>query len=134
MLNKWIVWAALGLVGIALPGFAFAELADLDAPEPTVNGHFQISANWSQLKRGWNTLTMELRNAANQPIAGANVAVAYEMMDMPMNPPEKPVEEKGDGFYEKRVFLGMKGKWKFSIVVNAHSVEDTLTKVPSITN
>ncbi|MEK6706350.1 MAG: FixH family protein [Bdellovibrionota bacterium] len=126
------VAAALGLM-ITNGSYAFAEDAGLDAPEVTANSHYQVSGNWSQLKRGWNVLTLKVTDVAGQSIIGATVTVDYDMVEMPMSPPNKPVEDKGGGFYEKRVFLGMKGKWKFDITVNSNAVEDTLIKIQEVT-
>ena len=103
-----------------------------DTAEPTVNNQYQISGNWSELKRGLGILTLKITDTSAQSVTGANVVVAYDMATMPMNPPDKPVEEKGDGVYEKRVFLGMRGTWKFNLSIKANSVEDTLTKLQDI--
>ena len=105
---------------------AFAD-ANFDQPVITQNGHYQIEGNWSELKRGWCKLILKISNQEQQPVVGAQVAVAYDMADMPMSPPNKPVLDKGDGTYEKQVFLGMRGTWQFDITVNDNTNTDTLT-------
>lgn len=105
---------------------AFAD-SNFDQPETTQNGHYQIKGNWSELKHGWNKLILKILNQEQQPVVGAKVEIAYEMLDMPMDPPNKPVLDKGDGSYEKQVFIGMKGAWEFNISVNDKANVDTLT-------
>lgn len=114
--------------------FSYADNTSLalDPAELTKNGNYQIAGNWSELKRGWNTLKLYITDTANQPTTGASVKVVYDMIGMPMNPPDKPVEEKGDGNYEKQVFLGMKGDWQFDVTVNKDSIEDSLMRIENI--
>ena len=113
-------------------GAALAE-ARLDPPEPTVNGHYQVAGNWSELKRGWNTLVLKVTDSGQTAMTGATVKVAYDMVGMPMNPPDRPVVEKGDGIYEKRVFLGMPGSWKFDTEVTSGDVADSHGKIQEVT-
>lgn len=126
---------AIWITGV-IGGGSAAALADelkMDASEPTANATYQISGNWSELKRGWNTLVLKVADPTNQAVLGAQVTVTYDMVEMPMSPPEKPVEEKGDGIYEKRIFLGMKGTWLFNTVVNSNGEGDTLTRNQEVT-
>ena len=111
---------------------ASTSAIELDAAEPTVNKQYQISGNWSEIKRGWGVLTLKVTNADEQAVTGAKVVTTYEMATMPMNPPDRPVEEIGEGIYEKKIFVGMRGPWKFNISVTVNSVEDTLTRLQDI--
>ncbi|MGK5087366.1 FixH family protein, partial [Bdellovibrionota bacterium FG-2] len=104
----------------------------LSFADATANGTYDISGNWSELKRGWNTLTLKVVNTDQQGVTGATVSVAYDMKGMTMSPPDRPVEEK-DGAYEKKVFIGMNGTWKFDATVSAGGVDDTLSKEVLIT-
>lgn len=105
---------------------AFAE-TKFDPPQVTANGQYQIEANWSELKRGWSVLVLRIINQDHQAISGGKVEVAYNMVSMDMNPPDKPIVDKGDGTFEKQVFLGMKGGWKFDISIDDKSNADSLS-------
>ncbi|HAZ14658.1 MAG: hypothetical protein A2X86_06220 [Bdellovibrionales bacterium GWA2_49_15] len=111
---------------------ASTSTMEFDAAEPTVNQQYKISGNWSELKRGWGILTLKVTDASEQAVTGAKVVVPYDMTTMSMHPPENAVEEKGDGLYEKKIFLGMRGTWKFNISIDSNSVVDTLTKLQDI--
>lgn len=109
-----------------------SEEAPLDSPELTQNQAYQVSGNWSQLKRGWNVLQLKILNQENKSLLKAQVTVAYDMATMPMNPPNNPIEEKENGVYEKKIFLGMKGDWKFDVTIEKDSKKDTFAKVVNI--
>ncbi|MBI2521871.1 MAG: hypothetical protein HYV97_15755 [Bdellovibrio sp.] len=109
-----------------------ATAIEFDVAEPTVNNQYQISGNWSELKRGWGILTLKITNTEEQSVTGAKVVIPYDMATMSMRPPEYAVEEKGEGIYEKKIFLGMRGAWKFNISIDSNSVVDTLTKLQDI--
>lgn len=104
----------------------------LDTSEPTKNGFYQISANWSELRRGWNTLTFQVYDSEQKSIATDEVSVSYDMESMPMDPPDEPIIDKGDGLYEKRIFLGMRGGWKFDFKLSKNKVEDTYSKSQAV--
>ncbi|MBI2645910.1 MAG: FixH family protein [Deltaproteobacteria bacterium] len=120
-----LVWIA----ATPFPIYAHDNETHLDPAEATTEGRFLISSNWSQLKRGWNVLVLQITNTEGQALSQANVKVSYEMEDMEMNPPDNPVEEKENGTYEKKIFLGMKGNWKFDATLEKDDVKDTLAKV-----
>ena len=86
-------------------------------PELSLNGHYQVEANWSQLKRGWNTLLIKLTDENQKTVSGAKLTLRYDMAGMAMNPPDKPILDKGNGDYEKQVFIGMNGGWKFELTI-----------------
>lgn len=109
-----------------------ALMALFDPAEPTANQKFLVSGNWSELKRGWNTLVLRVTDADQQPVPGAAVSVAYEMVGMPMNPPQNPVIDKGDGIYEKRIFLGMRGEWRFDTTIQLDESSDTHARVEDV--
>ena len=96
--------------------------------EPSANGLYQIEANWTDLKRGWNILTFVVTDANQQPVSRQNIDMVYDMIGMPMSPPNNPVVEKGNGNYEKKIFLGMSGTWKFDMKLKVNNVEDKFTK------
>lgn len=107
---------------------AFAD-TKFDPPQVTANGQYQLEGNWSELKHGWSNLILKVTGQDQQPVIGAKVDVAYDMVGMPMNPPSKPVVDKGDGTYVKPVFVGMRGTWQFDIAVTeAVKGEDTLSR------
>lgn len=114
---------------LSLP--AFAE-TNFTSAQITRNGLYQIEGNWSELKHGWSKLVLKISNQNQQLVAGAKVNVAYEMIGMPMNPPNKPVVDMGDGTYEKQVFIGMKGTWQFDITVDSNAEQDTLSSQQNI--
>ena len=99
---------------------------------PTANGHYTIKGNWSDLKHGNNTLILQVSDASGAPVSGATVDIGYDMVEMPMNAPDKPVIEKQNGQYEKSIFTGMKGDWQFDITITKNGIEDTLTKIHNI--
>ena len=111
-----------------------AEAPNLDPAELTAQSLYKVSANWSSLKRGENTLVLKITDGEDQPITGATISVTYDMADMPMNPPNYPIEEKEGSIYEKRVFLGMRGNWKFKINVRQGETEDSLDKIQRVKN
>ena len=131
-MKTWI--STLSLFGVLTLASTAPLRADtrLDSPEPTAKKLFQVEGNWSELKRGWNALTLRVTDGDHRPVTGATVAVVYDMDGMPMNPPDRPVEEKGAGMYQKQVFLGMKGKWKFTTTVTAHSASDNHVKMQDV--
>jgi hypothetical protein len=100
--------------------------------DPTKNGHYLIDANWSELKRGWNTFLMLVTDQNDQPVEDAKVTVTYDMLAHPMHPPEKPVIDRGNGTYEKSIFLGMIGRWKFDFSVAKDGVEDGVSVVREV--
>lgn len=99
-----------------------------DPAELTTNGNYQIEGNWSQLKRGWNLLVIKVSTPTQQPLVGINLGVIYDMVGMPMSPPDKPVVDKRDGTYEKQVFIGMKGDWKFDLKLTDAAKFDLFTR------
>jgi hypothetical protein len=99
---------------------------------PTANGHYTIKGNWSDLKHGNNTLILQVSDASGASVSGATVGIGYDMVEMPMNAPDRPVVEKQNGQYEKSIFTGMKGDWQFDITVTKNGIEDTLTKIHNI--
>ncbi len=103
-----------------------------DPPEATVNNYYQIEGNWSELKKGWSTLVLKISDQDQKPVVGATVTVAYDMVGMPMNPPNKPVVDKGDGTYEKPVFVGMRGNWRFDVTVEDNARADGLSHLQKI--
>ena len=122
----------MGMTGALTPAMASEPAADV--PEVTQNGNFQITGNWQQLRHGWKALSLKVTDQAKHPVVGAQVKVKYEMLEMPMNPPDKAVVEKGDGIYEKSIFIGMGGRWQFDIQVSAGTTTDSLTKIADILN
>ncbi len=108
------------------------------AAEPTAQGYFLVSGNWAQLKRGGNVLVLKITDSESKALTQANVKVAYDMVEMSMNPPDNPVEEKENGVYEKKIFLGMKGHWKFKTTIAVgplpDPLKDTHEKVQEIKN
>jgi hypothetical protein len=75
-----LILATLGLILSSGAGI-FA------CPEQTVNHQYWVNTNLSDMKRGWNTMTIKVTDLLNQPVAGATVTVDYDMTDMEMNPP-----------------------------------------------
>lgn len=55
--------------------------------------------------------------------------MTYDMTGMPMDPPNNPIIEKGKGQYEKKILLGMSGKWKFDMKMMNKTVEDSFSKI-----
>ena len=109
---------------------AFSQLGfALDQPEPTVNGTYQIEANWSELTRGWNVLQLTITDSQQHPVLGSGLEITYDMVGMPMGPPNNPVVEIGNGQYEKKIFLGMSGKWQFDMKMSNNGSEDSFSKV-----
>lgn len=119
------------LLGLLLSDGKADEPA-LDGPELTKNGSYQIFGNWLELKRGWNTLKLKITTPKNEPVEKADVTIVYDMVNMPMDPPYKPVVEKGDGIYEKSIFLGMRGQWQFDTTINKDQTEDIHTKIQDV--
>lgn len=134
MNKRFISFLILGLTALSSPVRADDNPPQMDQPEVTKNGSYEISGNWSELKRAWNTLTLKITDRNKQPVTGAKVTVVYDMVDMPMTPPERPVVEKGDGVYEKRVFPGMRGDWQFDTTVEKDNAKDTHIKIQNIKN
>jgi len=117
------------LVLAALVGFSQISFA-FDQPELSTNGTYQIEGNWSELKRGWNILTIRVTDVATQqPVLAEKLKIVYDMVGMPMAPPNNPNIEKGLGEYEQKIFLGMSGKWKFDIQLISETSEDSFSKV-----
>lgn len=116
---------------VTMPPSIASDNNTLDPAELTVQEIYQVSGNWSSLKRGWNTLILKISDSQNQSISQAKVTVKYDMATMPMNPPDNPVVEKEGGVYEKSIFLGMRGDWKFDISI-ARDQSDTLGKTTNI--
>jgi len=110
----------------------FANETKLDPAENADHNRYKIAANWSELKTGWNTLTMQITSPDAIPTTEAMVEVVYDMVGMPMKPPQKPVVEKGDGYYEKQVFFGVAGNWKLDMTIMSGEVEDTHSKIEYI--
>ena len=74
-------------------------------------------------------LTIQISDANNKATQVENMTIIYDMVDMPMNPPDNAIEDKGNGLYEKKIFLGMRGGWKFDFKINEQaSGEDTYSK------
>lgn len=121
-------------VFMALSSAAFAFAQDgvtVDPPEKTVDGKYVVSANWSELKRGWNTLTVQISQDGTA-LTGAQVKIDYAMVSMPMPAPVRPVVEKDGGVYEKQVFPGMAGRWRFDIQIKKDAGSDHLSRFVDI--
>ncbi len=131
-MKKILVLFILGTVVFASPTFADHPSPKLDPAEASSQGHFLIHGNWDQLKRGWNIFVLKLTDSEEKILNSAHVKVSYDMEDMEMNPPDNPVEEKDNGFYEKKIFLGMKGNWKFDATIEKDETKDIFSKVIKI--
>lgn len=102
----------------------FAQNELVNDSDNTLHGTYQVNANWADMKRGWNVLSMRITNSKDEEISEAAVNVDYDMVGMPMDPPKNPAEETTAGTYETKVFLGMRGNWKFDVKIQAK--DDTL--------
>ncbi len=134
--SNWsVVTMILGIFcGGSNPSWADSNLIKLDPAQQSANGYYQIAGTWSELKLGWNVLTLKITDSNSNPVTGAELKVTYDMVGMPMNPPDKPVEEKGKGRYNKQVFFGMRGLWRFDLTIHKDIVEDTLLRIENIRN
>ena len=119
------------ILGAFLVGFAHLSFA-LDQPEVSTGGNYEIQANWSELKHGWNILTIQVSDMNQHPVLNENIEIAYDMVGMTMNPLNNAVVEKGNGLYEKKIFLGMPGKWKFDMKLSYENSEDNFSKVQAV--
>ncbi len=119
------------LVSFMLIAFSQLSIA-LDQPEATVNGAYQVEGNWSGLKLGWNMLELKITDASGQSVIGETLDMTYDMVGMPMSPPNNSIIEKGNGQYEKKIFLGMSGKWKFDMKLTKNTIEDSFSKIQNI--
>lgn len=118
----------LAIVVTALFSIHFANAdTKFDPPEASQHGVYQIAANWSEMHHGWSVLTIKLTDATKAPVKGAELQIDYDMTGMPMSPPQKPVVEKDEGIYEKKVFFGMTGEYFFDFKIKAKSSEDTFS-------
>ena len=124
---KNLVRAIILLLSIA--GFAAIADSNLDSAEPTAQGVFKVAGNWSLLKRGKNTLNLQVTDQNDQPVVGATVTVDYNMVDMDMNPPSSTVTETADAVYKKPLQMGMKGDWAFEVTIVKGTQHDVLHKV-----
>ena len=128
------------IIKIALISFSFfsistASLATEFSPrEPGTNSIYFVGGNWLELQRGWNTLKLKITASDESVVTGADVTVNYDMLGHSMHPPIKPVIEVGDGVYEKQVFLGMRGAWKFDTHIQKDATEDTHSKTQDVPN
>ncbi len=124
----------IGISVLALMTTSLASAADvpLDPAERTVNGMYQISANWSALRASRAKLSLQVVDANGQPVPLATLKVDYDSVDMAMNPPNLPIVELGGGKYEKPLEFGMPGVWKFKIKVTQGASTDTLERRQSI--
>jgi hypothetical protein len=102
-----------------------------DQAERTVAGQYWITGNWSALKRGWNVLSLYVTDQNSVPVNEAQVTVDYDMASHSMNPPKAQVEARGNGIYEARIFLGMRGGYRYDITVKQGDVQDELHTVHS---
>lgn len=125
MKNLLTRFALLSALSICVMSGVRAD-TKFDPAETTDSGKYFIEANWSELHHAWSVLTLKISDSELRPVTDAKVRVLYDMAAMPMNPPDKPIVNKGDGTYEKRVFLGMLGVWNFEINVDAAPTEDVL--------
>ncbi len=135
-LSNWLaVTLIFGIFSLGSnSGWTDSNPIKFDPAEPSAGGNYQVSGNWLELKRGWNVLTLQIVDSNSNPVTGAELKVIYDMVGMPMNPPNKPVEEKGEGRYNKQVFLGMRGQWKFDLTIHKDTVEDTLSHIENVKN
>ncbi len=122
-MNKLLSLAIFVLGLNAISAFA------LDAVEPTANGHFKISGNWSSLLRGRNTLELQIFDENNQGLSQATVVVDYNMEDMDMSPPATAVNEANGGLYTKTVQMGMRGNWDYDVTITKNGLTDSLHKI-----
>ena len=118
----------VALLGILFMAVTVQAVTQFDPPELTANGQYQVEGNWSQLKRGWNVLIVKISSPTQQPLAGLKLDIAYDMVGMPMSPPNKTIVDKKDGTYEKQVFFGMQGDWKFQFKLNDAVKADVLVR------
>jgi hypothetical protein len=75
---------------------------------------------------GEHTATIEVRDRSNQPVDGAQVAVAPLMEVMGMASPEQTAQPLGGGRYQvKGEFFSMIGEWDVDVRVSAGGKDDT---------
>ena len=73
-------------------------------------------------------MSLKITTLEKESVLGAKITLDYDMTEMEMNPPKKPIVEKPDGVYETQVYLGMKGEWKFDFTIEKDQNVDTLSK------
>lgn len=114
-----------GLLVACVSFFSKANAAKMDPPQVSKLGSYQVSLNGVELKKGKNTLLISLVDSTGLPMIAADLALAYDMVGMSMNPPVKPIVDHGDGTYETEVFLGMRGNWSFVVEVTDKGTTDS---------
>lgn len=92
--------------------------AGLSKPAGTLNVKLVESRPGPPIK-GTNAMTIEIRDAAGQPVDGAMVTVTPWMPDHAHGSAVKPeVTPAGEGKYEiEKVYLAMAGLWQIKIAV-----------------
>lgn len=126
-LTKLLVFVAIIMgAGQTLLGYA-NEALDVAVSQPSTNGVYLVSGNWDALKRSWNNLSLTILDNEQKPVEAAVITLKYDMVGMPMDPPISPIIEKGNGVYETRVFLGMRGSYKFDFTIDKDGEQDTFS-------
>ena len=130
-MNKKLTQRLFFVTALFFGSIAFATT--FDPAERTQKGHYEITGNWSELKRGTNTLVLKITDSnTHEAVAGAAVTVDYDMVEMPTNPPNNAINETAPGTYEKVVFLGMRGQWKFHTLVDKSSLQDEHDQITAV--
>jgi len=70
-------------------------------------------------KKGAETLTVTLKDAAGAALKGATVKINTTMPSMSMSGPSAMAKDNGDGSYTARLTLKYATRWQFAISANA---------------
>ncbi len=111
-----LAWVHLGLGALlAPPAPTVAQQTQATGPY-----HVTLQLTSGQLTAGGpNTVILNLRDQAGQPIDNASLRVTPEMISMPMAAPEVEGQAQGAGRYSTHPLFGMAGDWRLDVTISA---------------
>lgn len=125
----WPWWGALVLVGVIGSLLGLSACGGSSGGAQTAQtARYSVQLSVEDAKIGNGAATIDVRDAAGQPVAVDSVVVAPLMRDMGMASPEVVAQQIAPGRYRTEgIMFSMGGDWELDVRVAAGGSEDVAT-------
>ena len=119
-LSWWVLGMAsrMGFGAGTSSGLTSAKLGDMVSTSHTGNLQLSLSLNPDPLQPGPNTFTLQVKDPAGQPVAGAQLRWSMNMTNMNMGSQDGQMTDLGSGRYQARGAFSMGGPWRINVDIS----------------